>query len=76
MNLPTLKAGEEFVCGDGCGKTTPEQHAFEYSREELPDGRVLSQTTPAWRAGCCGADLCVYNNVEDTFDDRCCRMRR
>lgn len=67
MNLPTLKAGEEFVCADGCGTTTAEQYDFEYSREEFPDGRVESKTVPAWRARCCGAELCIYSNLTDEF---------
>lgn len=67
MSLPTLKTGEEFVCADGCGTTTAEQYDFEYSREEFPDGRVESKTMPAWRARCCGADLCVFNNITDDF---------
>lgn len=65
--LPKLKSGEEFVCAAGCGTTTAEQYDFEYSREEFPDGRVMSKTMKAWRARCCGADLFIYNNLNDDF---------
>jgi hypothetical protein len=67
LTLPALKEGEEFVCDSGCGSTTPEQYDFEYSREEFPDGRVISKTEKAWRSACCHACVLVYSNLADSF---------
>jgi hypothetical protein len=64
--LPQLKEGEEFICDSGCGTIQPEQYDFEYSREALPDGRVISKTEKAWRAPCCKVGVLVYSSREDT----------
>lgn len=67
--LPALKDGEEFVCDSGCGATTPELRDFEYSREELPNGQVISKTEKVWRTGCCGACVTVYGSLDDSWTD-------
>ncbi|MGB8421402.1 hypothetical protein [Paraburkholderia sp.] len=66
VRLPQLKDGEEFICDSGCGTIQPEQYDFEYSREVLPDGSVISKTEKAWRAPCCKAGVLVYSNREET----------
>jgi len=61
--LPSLKAGQDWCCG-GCGSgivKTPKRTEFEYSREEFPDGRVISMTTPRYVAQCCGGELLLWD---------------
>ena len=65
--LPKLREGEEFVCDEGCGTAAPEAYDFEYSREEFPDGRVISKTARAYQSKCCKGALSVYSNIGDTF---------
>jgi len=57
--LPTLAAGQDWCCG-GCGSgivKNPKRADFEYSREEFPDGKVISKTAIQFVAPCCGGQL-------------------
>jgi hypothetical protein len=67
--LPTLREDEEFVCDRGCGTTTPVLRDFEYSREEWPNGQVISKTEKVWGSVCCGSGVIVYNNADDSWTD-------
>ena len=67
--LPELQAGQDWCCG-GCGSgivMNPRQTAFEYSREEFPDGRVVSMTMPHFVAPCCGSGLMLWDEASQDF---------
>jgi hypothetical protein len=64
--LPELKAGQDWCCG-GCGSGIvkhPKRTDFEYSREEFPDGRVISKTLPQYVAPCCGGELLLWDEAK------------
>jgi hypothetical protein len=63
--LPELKPGQDWCCG-GCGSgivKVPKEIDFEYSREEFPDGRVISMTMPQYVAPCCDGDLMLWDEA-------------
>jgi hypothetical protein len=64
-SLPELKPGQDWCCG-GCGSgivKKPKRTSFEYSREEFPDGRVISKTLPQYVAPCCGGELLLWDEA-------------
>lgn len=67
--LPELKSGQQWCCG-GCGSgivKTPRKTAFEYSREEFPNGNVISKTSVRYVAPCCNGDLMLWDEaLQDT----------
>ncbi len=69
MRLPSLKDGQDWCCG-GCGSgivKTPEKTHFEYSREELPNGDVISNTTVRYIAPCCGGELMLWDESRQDY---------
>jgi hypothetical protein len=65
--LPKLEAGQNWCCG-GCGSgivKNPRKEDFEYSREEFPDGRVISKTMPQYVAPCCGGELLLWDEGKE-----------
>lgn len=65
--LPVLEAGQSWACGSGCGYCTPKESALEYSREEFPDGRVISKTQRVFVSACCGEDLLLWDENKQDF---------
>lgn len=67
-SLPELKPGQDWSCG-GCGSgivKNPRKIDFEYSREEFPNGDVISKTTVRYVAPCCGSDLMLWDeSIQD-----------
>lgn len=66
-SLPELKPGQDWCCG-GCGSgivKNPRKTEFEYSREEFPDGRVISKTIPQYVAPCCGGELLLWDEGKE-----------
>lgn len=64
--LPELAPGQDWCCG-GCGSgivKKPKRTAFEYSREEFPDGSVISKTTVKFVAPCCGGELMLWDEAK------------
>jgi hypothetical protein len=65
-SLPSLEPGQDWCCG-GCGSgivDTPRRSDFEYSREEFPDGRVISMTMLQYVAPCCGGELLLWDEAK------------
>lgn len=67
--LPAIKSGQDWCCG-GCGSgivKTPKKIGFEHSREEFPNGDVISKTTVRYVAPCCGGELLLWDEAKQDF---------
>jgi hypothetical protein len=63
--LPEIRSWQNWCCG-GCGSgiAPPKKIDFEYSREEFPNGDVISRTTVKYVAPCCGGDLLLWDEAK------------
>lgn len=60
--LPDLTEGQQWTCENGCGNCRPVQADFEYSREEVPEGVLLSsKTCKVWVSHCCKGNLVLWD---------------
>lgn len=66
-NLPELAAGQSWCCSNGCGECGTKETAFEYSREEFPNGDVISKTQRVFVSTCCDADLMLWDEGKQDF---------
>ena len=62
-NLPELKDGQSWCCGNGCGDCKPVKTKFEYSRTETPSGKLIeSKTEDNFVSDCCGSELMLWDS--------------